>query len=388
MAAAKPGGSAKKKTTQKSGEAAPPPVRTAGPVTMRMQSISPEARDNVPRTDDSAGALLIGMLLVLLAVGGVAWHYLKRFLTSTPAPTAQPQPILPTNPTTLEELTLRPEPVTTLWTHDASGQYLIPVHLPHSTTDPLTDLRQHLNDPIPPEGTTRVLPGASLIRDLRREGDLALVDLAPGALEGNGGEAGTQSLLEALTRSVTGIEGITRVQFLVDGKADAMTPNGVSLADPWTVADLNPPNTLATTAGSASGTFYFFDTSRRWLVPVTLAYDPGSTPLESALRRLWEGPPAGSGLAPSVPRQVTLDEVAFNALTGRLELRLSSIDPPQSWGLYAPAKMLEAVVLTASQVVAVKKLAVTINDQDIWSVEPFADARTAVSEIQSFNPEE
>lgn len=359
-----------------------------GELTQRLESVKVGARDNVPRTDDSAGPLIFFLLLVFVSVGAVAWNFFGRLIAPSQPPSGSaPSAAGGAADTTAVALALnRPatSPVVS-YGYDPSGRYLIPlqVELPDAA-DPLQALRAELNADAPAPGVDRLLPGATQIRDLRQEGTLALCDLPSTVFDSLPGEGSQHGLLEALTRAITATPGIDKVQFLLDGQKVDSTPDGsISLADPWTIT--NPLNILDSGVSVQQGTFFFLDSGKQWLVPVTLGFDPGPEPLRGRLERLMEGPPPGMDLAASVPSALSLDTVTFDAATGVLGIAFTTTDPPQEWGMYGPRRMTQAILATLAEETSIKAIWMTINDQDVWSVEGFAPYREQAAKTSFFN---
>lgn len=351
-----------------------------------MEAVKVDARDNVPRTDDSAGPLIFFLVLVFFAVGAVAWHYFSRLI----APAPPPATVIPTDteliqaPATTLPLSVPSAAVVTSYGYDDSGRYLVPLQSTASA-DPVATLKAQLNALDPAPGIERLLPGQTQLRDLRREGSLALCDLPSELFELLPGEGAAHGLLEALTHAITGLEGVTKVQFLIDGQVEDTTDGGIALGEPWTVR--NPLNVLdGGRPGTTSGTFYFFDDTGRWLVPVTLAYSPGAAPLRSRLNRLMEGPPAGSDLKSVIPAQLSLESVEYDNATSILGLAWTTTEPPQSWGLFDPPHMMQAILQTLSEATPIRSVWMTINGQDVWTVESFAQHKSAISQYQLINP--
>ncbi|HYE79148.1 MAG TPA: GerMN domain-containing protein, partial [bacterium] len=217
--------SPRKRKRKSSGKGAAGPSLSPGQLTQRLRSIPQEARDGIPQGDDSAGALIFGLLMVLVAVGFVGWHYLRRFL----GPTVPPARIEPASPeiSQLTHLPLVQSVPLTVYAFDDSGIYLVPLQVEAASPDQeLAILRKALEAASTPDGLGRLLPGDTRLRDLRREGPLAIVDLPQEALAQAGGATGQQVLLEGLTRAVTSVPGITQVQFVVDGRSVAYTDAG------------------------------------------------------------------------------------------------------------------------------------------------------------------
>jgi len=347
-----------------------------------------DARDNVPRTDDSAGPLIFFLVLIFLAVFAVAGNYFMR-LISPPTPPSSVAPSAAGGGGGFAPVALalnRPAtPPVVSYGYDSSGRYLIPLQVELAGNgDPLLLLKRELNAAAPAPGVERLLPGSSQIRDLRREGNLALCDLPADALNNLPGESAQHGLLEALTRAITATPDVTKVQFLIDGQKVDSTPDGsISLAEPWTIT--NPMNILDSGVSVKQGTFFFLDDGKQWLVPVTLGFDPGPDPLKGRLERLMEGPPPGLELQPSVPSALTLENVTFDAANGVLGIAFATNDPPQEWGLYLPRRLTQAILATLAEETKIKAIWMTINEQDVWSVEGFAPYRDQAAKTSLFN---
>lgn len=351
---------------------------------MRLRSIPQDARDGVPQGDNSAGALVFGLLMVLVAVGFVGWQYVKRLLGPAPAPVAT-EPAAP-NISQLNHLPLIQSSPLTLYAFDGSGQYLVPLQLDVTGADQsLAALREALNGSDTPPGLERLLPGDTELRDLRREGPLAIVDLPAAALSQAGGATGQQQLLAGLTRALTSIPGVTKVQFIVDGHPVAHTDAGVALDEAWTVDGLDGLNPVAADGG-ARGTFFFLDADGRYLVPTQLPIGSPETTMQTMLERLIEGPPPGTQLKAVWPEGLVLHELEYQPDSRKLILDLETNDPVQNWGLYRPALLIKAVVLTLRELDPISHLALRVNGEDVWSSGPFAEIRPEAARIDMYNP--
>ncbi len=134
------------------------------------------------------------------------------------------------------------------------------------------------------------------LRALYREGDRVVVDLTGEVLQIQKREAARRAF-EALVWTLAEFPEVKTVKILVRGSCLANVA-GFSLEEP-----LAPPpylNPLSQEKTGRPATLYFADQFGAYLVPVTLFLPEGSNPLAAVAGILAAGPPAESGLGPTV----------------------------------------------------------------------------------------
>src|SRR4051794_16965317 len=122
------------------------------------------------------------------------------------------------------------------------GEQLAPVARPGSSA--LDAVRQLIAGPTRAErgrGYRTYVPAATRVRSVRVAGGLATVDLTEPFVTGTRAESMLARLPE-LVRPLTGLQGTTRVQLLVNGAPTAGMFPGVSTSGPITLRFLQTPN--------------------------------------------------------------------------------------------------------------------------------------------------
>ncbi|NJJ41600.1 GerMN domain-containing protein [Paenibacillus apii] len=201
-----------------------------------------------------------------------------------------------------------------------------------------------------PDGFHGVLPQGTEVKSVT-------VDSKHLAVAEFGGNFGTyapedeRKLLEALTWTLTGQDGIKGVQLWVDGKKlNEMPLKGTPLDRPLTRSlGINLSSHGPALMNSSAVTVYFSASSPsgvQYYVPVTRFVTPGQDPLHAAVNELIKGPDSAAGLETVMTPDTLLDSVE-KGQNGVVTVSLN--DDMFDDGSQVPAELLESVVLTVAQ---------------------------------------
>ena len=174
-----------------------------------------------------------------------------------------------------------------------------------------------------------------------------------------------RKILEALTWTLTGHEGIDKVQIWMEGaKLNEMPVNHTPLDRPLSRTlgiNLQKADDAQYTQSSPV-TVYFSGLSPagiQYYVPVTRLVEAGQDSVEAALQELIRGPQNGDGLEQVMTSETALTSVDKNE-DGSLTVSLNESMFEQDEEI--PAEMLQAVVLTVTENAGDTKVKIRMND--------------------------
>jgi germination protein M len=247
-------------------------------------------------------------------------------------------------------------PRTTVFLEDGNG-LLAPVSLSLPSGDETAVLKDSLTALISkgaysatlPSGFQGVLPANTAVQNVTLDKGLAVVEFNAKFNEYD--PANERKILEAITWTLTGHEGIQGVQLWVDGKKLTEMPlQGTPLDRPLSRSmGINLPKSGSLVMNSSAVTLYFSATSPegvQYYVPVTRFVPSGQEPVKAALNELISGPESGDGLEMVMTDGTVLDSVE-EGQNGVVTVSLT--DDMFVEGDKVPAEMLESVVLTVAQ---------------------------------------
>ncbi|MDT3429105.1 germination protein M [Paenibacillus forsythiae] len=200
-----------------------------------------------------------------------------------------------------------------------------------------------------PDGFHGVLPQGTEVKSVTVDHNLAVAEL--GGKFGTYAPADERKLMEAITWTLTGQEGIKGVQLSIDGKKlNEMPLKGTPLDRPLTRSiGINLPSQGPVSMNFSAVTVYFSAASPggvQYYVPVTRFVTPGQDTLKAAMNELIEGPDSENGLETVMTQETTLDSVE-KGQNGVVTVSLN--DDMFDDGSQVPAELLESVVLTVAQ---------------------------------------
>ncbi|CQR57909.1 GerMN domain-containing protein [Paenibacillus riograndensis] len=202
-----------------------------------------------------------------------------------------------------------------------------------------------------PEGFKGVLPAGTEVKNITVDKDkLAVVEF--NSKFNDYEPADERKILEAITWTLTGQDGIQGVQLWVDGKKLTEMPlQDTPLDRPLTRAlGINLPKHGPLLMNSSAVTVYFSaatsDGTHQYYVPVTRFVPAGQDTLKAALNELIAGPESEKGLEMVMTQETVLDSVEAGQ-NGVVTVSLN--DDMFADGKGVPAEMLESVVLTVAQ---------------------------------------
>ncbi|WP_054942782.1 GerMN domain-containing protein [Paenibacillus ihuae] len=247
---------------------------------------------------------------------------------------------------------------TTVFLKDANG-LLAPVSLALPDGDNAAMLKDSLTALVSkgpyasalPEGFQGVLPAGTEVKNVSVDKDkLAVVEFNSAFNDYKA--ADERKVLEAITWTLTGQEGIQGVQLWVDGKKLTEMPLlGTPLDRPLSRAfGINLPKNGPMQMNLSAVTVYFSaatpDGTHQYYVPVTRFVPAGEDKVKAALGELIAGPESTNGLETAMTGGTVLDSVEAGQ-NGVVTVSLT--DDMFTDGKNVPEEMLESVVLTVAQ---------------------------------------
>lgn len=216
-----------------------------------------------------------------------------------------------------------------------------------------------------PVGFRGVLPTGTEVKSVTvdKENKLAVVEFNKSFGEYNVQDE--RKILEALTWTLTGNEGIEKIQLWVDGaKLNEMPVNHTPLDRPLSrTMGINLQKAEDTQYSQSSPvTVYFSGLSPsgiQYYVPVTRLVASGQDTVTAALNELIRGPQYGDGLEQVMTSETSVAEINKNE-DGSLTVSLNEDMFEQ--GDQIPSEMLQAVVLTVAENSNNAKVKIHMND--------------------------
>ena len=217
-----------------------------------------------------------------------------------------------------------------------------------------------------PEGFTAILPEALKAVSVKLDTDsgTAAIDFAaplpelPAAQE--------RQLLEALVWSMTELPGIDKVTLTTGGKPIRSLPaSGLPAPEVLTRGiGINVEQSQGVQPSRAMGvTLYFSATTPGgdgYFVPVTRLIERSDDRMKAAMNELIKGPAKTSALQPVLLPGITVDQLAPQAGS----VNISLLDEGWSPANAVPSAMMQAIVLTMTEVSDTPSVKVAINGDD------------------------
>lgn len=264
---------------------------------------------------------------------------------------------------------------TTVFLEDGNG-LLAPVSLSLPEGDKNTMLKDSLTAMVSkgslaavlPEGFQAVLPAGTEVKSVSVDkANLAIVEFNSSFNDYEPRDE--RKILEAITWTLTGQEGIQGVQLWVDGKKLTEMPlQGTPLDRPLSrTLGINLPKHGPLLMNSSAVTVYFSaqapDGIHQYYVPVTRFVPAGEEPVKAALHELIAGPDSNSngGLEMVMTEGTVLDSVEAGQ-NGVVTVSLT--DEMFADGKNVPEEMLESVVLTVAQNAEDAPVQIRLNGHD------------------------
>ncbi|GAB6929316.1 spore germination protein GerM [Paenibacillus sp. JCM 10914] len=260
----------------------------------------------------------------------------------------------------------------TVFLTDAKGM-LAPVTLGIPKVDGANGLKESLEVLVDggryagyvPQGFKGVLPAGTQINDvtLDAENKLAVVEFNTSFTQYQA--ADERKILEALTWTLTGHDGVEQVQVWVDGaKLNEMPVNHTPLDRSLTRAmgiNLQKADDAVYTASSPVTVYFSAMTTGgiQYYVPVTRLVPTGQEAVQAALNELIRGPQYGDGLVEVIPDDTVVTSIETDE-DGAVTVSLQ--DSMFQQGDQIPLELLQAVVLTVSENANDAKVKIRMND--------------------------
>ncbi|AYB45846.1 GerMN domain-containing protein [Paenibacillus lautus] len=261
---------------------------------------------------------------------------------------------------------------TTVYLADARGM-LAPVTLGIPKVEGASEVKESLEVLVSggryagyvPQGFQAVLPAGTQVHNVTvdPESKLAVVEFNKSFTEYKA--ADERRILEALTWTLTGHEGIEQMQVWVDGvKLTEMPVNHTPLDRPLSRSmgiNLQKADDALYT-NSSPVTVYFSSVTPegiQYYVPVTRLVPTGQDAVKAALNELIRGPQYGDGLVEVIPDDTTVAAVEKGE-DGAVTVSLQ--DSMFEQGEQVPTELLQAVVLTVAENADDAKVKIRMND--------------------------
>lgn len=215
-----------------------------------------------------------------------------------------------------------------------------------------------------PEGFAAVLPKGTQVKDFKTVPDqkLAIVDFSKSFGDYSASEE--RRIVEAVTWTLTGMEGIQKVQIWLEGEELSEMPvEGLPLDEPLTRAvgiNLEAAEGLNYSQSTAV-TLYFSAVTpddEAYYVPVTRLINRTNNKAKAAIEQLIAGPlNNGSQLNAVITPDVVVKDITKKNDIVTIDLE----DSAYKTGVQTPAEMLQAVVLALTENTGFGKVQIKIN---------------------------
>ena len=325
------------------------------------------------------GISAVCLLAVPLALSGCSWLGMEASSSVDPPPTEVEAQMLEVSGDTLDSGVLGPvtlnqdsvevsAPVsaengaskfrTTVFLQDGNG-LLAPVSLSLPSGEGAAALKDSLTalvtkgtySSLLPSGFKGILPAGTTVQNVTVDKEKGIAVVEFNAKFNDYAAQDERKILEAITWTLTGEEGIQGVQLWVEGKKlNEMPLKGTPLDRPLSRSmGINLPKSGTLAMNSSAVTVYFSAASPdgiQYYVPVTRFIPSGQEPVKAALNELISGPETGEGLEMVMTNGTLLDSVE-EGQNGVVTVSLK--DDMFVDGDKVPAEMLESVVLTVAQ---------------------------------------
>lgn len=217
-----------------------------------------------------------------------------------------------------------------------------------------------------PEGFSAILPDGLKISEVKVDESAGLINIdfagpMPGMIA-----ADERHLLEAIVWTMTELPGINKVKLSVDGQPFRSLPSsGMPVYDILTRAiGINVERAKGVEANRSMAVTLYFSSQTEdgegYFVPVTRVI--GRTPdrARAALEQLIKGPSHTKTLQPVFKSAMTIEQLSLLADTVNVSLK----DGELKTNADVPADMMEALVLTMSEVTGAPQVRVVMNGDD------------------------
>lgn len=117
---------------------------------------------------------------------------------------------------------------------DQNAMYMVP--LTFSSNDKVTlnvIMEKLLSDPPKESNLIKPIWQGTKLLSIKQEADTVIVNLSKEVIAYGGGSANESNLVNALTFTLTQVEGIKKVQLLIEGKKPESLPEGTDISNPW-----------------------------------------------------------------------------------------------------------------------------------------------------------
>ncbi|RKD28986.1 GerMN domain-containing protein [Thermohalobacter berrensis] len=256
---------------------------------------------------------------------------------------------------------------TVLYFQNENG-YLIPVkrQIPWETGIAKAALRNMIDSPILREdlgaiGLSPIIPAGTQIRGMAIHEDTGLckVDFTEDILNYES-QKDEENLVRGIVYTLTEFPAVSKVQFMIEGKIVDKLKYGTDVSKPLNREDIN----LMSAQGDYNSkvVVYYKGTSNgeyEYYVPVTIPTSAPQANVLTALKELFKGAPASSGLYTDIPDTVQLQGVEVSDGIAYIDLSVSSIDSIASEPVFN--SMVSNIGLTLRQFEEIEDIEILID---------------------------
>ncbi len=244
------------------------------------------------------------------------------------------------------------------------GEYLVPVTVRRDEADTLP--RQAIDALLEwnaPEWAVSLFPVTTEIHDVRQEGDLVIVDFSSETMSGfTGGTLGESLLLQSLIWTMTSLEGIERVQVLVDGHIEEAAFGHADTAKPLVRPAALNVEQAKTAENMGYLRLWFMDPQAMFAVPVSRPVPTDRINYRSALDELLKGPEAGSTLLSPFPEGTAIRSITHENKTCTVDFSQEFVSNYPG-GSALERMILQSLVLTLTEFDDIEEVVLTVEGE-------------------------
>lgn len=259
------------------------------------------------------------------------------------------------------------------------GKNLVPISVKRDNPDPFP-AREALNAMLEwnfPEWAISPLPLTTVIKEVWMDGETVVVDFGRETTSGFDAELETEALLvKSLVLTLTEMEGICAVRFLVEGKEQEAAFGKIN-----TASDIKRPQAINPEQPLVDGQsryirLWFSDPRGMLLIPVDRAVKAEEANYKNALQELLKGPQQNSELLPVFPSGTQILGVETDGTTCIVDFSRELIEG-NPVGTAGERRILHSLLLTLTEFPGITEVKILIEGENQGIV--FGDANTADS---------
>lgn len=226
-----------------------------------------------------------------------------------------------------------------------------------------------------PEWAVSPLPSTTVIKDVWLDGETAVVDFGRETVKGFEAELEAEALLvKSLALTLTELQGISAVRFLVEGEQQEAVFGKINTAnDLKRPRAINPEQPLVDEQ-SRYIRLWFSDPRGMLLIPVERAVKAEEANYKNALNELLEGPQPSSELLPVFPSGTKILGVETEGTTCIVNFSRELVED-NPLGTAGERRILDALILTLTEFPGISQVKILIEGENPGIV--FGDVNTA-----------